>query len=133
MHRDSFGCKMRYGSGACQWMTAGDGMLHEEMWDVKGERSDFELYQLWVNLPPSKKRMAPRVQLIAPEEAVAQVERAGGMPVRRAALPKREMQEGAVSVRLVADDAGGLAEGQGAETQSDMSICHVELRGEAAS
>ena len=33
-HRDSEGCKMRYGDGAVQWMTAGRGMLHEEMWDT---------------------------------------------------------------------------------------------------
>ena len=36
VHRDSLGCKMSYGDGACQWMTAGAGMLHEEMWDTEG-------------------------------------------------------------------------------------------------
>ena len=81
---------MTYGAGACQWMTAGDGMLHEEMWDVSGERSDFELYQLWVNLPPSKKRIPPRVQLLGADDSVAQVERAGAMQVGWA-------REGAVS------------------------------------
>ena len=53
-HRDSEGTKMRYGDGAVQWMTAGRGMLHEEMWDVDAG-SDAELYQLWVNLPPTAK------------------------------------------------------------------------------
>lgn len=47
VHRDSEGCKMRYGSGAVQWMTAGRGMLHEEMWDVRACAGDAELYQLW--------------------------------------------------------------------------------------
>ena len=46
-HRDSEGCKMRYGDGAVQWMTAGRGMLHEEMWDVDAN-VDAELYQVRV-------------------------------------------------------------------------------------
>ena len=45
VHRDSLGCKMRYGDGACQWMTAGRGMLHEEMWDTQ-RGTENELYQL---------------------------------------------------------------------------------------
>ena len=61
-HRDSEGCKMRYGDGAVQWMTAGRGMLHEEMWDTGAGTTDAELYQLWVNLPPASKLVPPRVQ-----------------------------------------------------------------------
>ena len=37
--------KMSYGDGAVQWMTAGRGMLHEEMWDVSSANEQFELYQ----------------------------------------------------------------------------------------
>lgn len=44
-HRDSFGTKQVYGDGDVQWLTAGRGMLHEEMWspDAKGNA---ELYQV---------------------------------------------------------------------------------------
>ena len=65
-HRDSEGCKMRYGDGAAQWMTAGRGMLHEEMWDVSAG-TEAELYQLWVNLPSSQKLDPPCFQDAEPE------------------------------------------------------------------
>lgn len=61
-HRDSAGVKMVYRSGSVQWLTAGRGVLHEEMWDP-GERRQ-ELYQLWVNLPRDHKWDAPEIQLL---------------------------------------------------------------------
>lgn len=53
MHRDSMGLKQRYGANAVQWMSAGRGILHEEMWDIKDkwEKADMELYQIWVGSP----------------------------------------------------------------------------------
>lgn len=50
VHRDSMGLKQAYGAGSVQWMSAGRGILHEEMWDIKDkwEKADMELYQIWV-------------------------------------------------------------------------------------
>lgn len=50
VHRDSMGLKQQYGPNAVQWMSAGRGILHEEMWDIKDqwEKADMELYQIWV-------------------------------------------------------------------------------------
>lgn len=61
-HRDSTGVKQFYGADSVQWMTAGRGMLHEEMWAV--EESQQELYQIWVNLPGRHKLTQPRIQLL---------------------------------------------------------------------
>ena len=90
VHRDSLGFKMRYSDGDAQWMTAGRGMLHEEMWETDanedaddadggsggssgiagvsnmGLSSDAELYQLWLNLPPAAKMVDPKIQLVRP-------------------------------------------------------------------
>ena len=135
-HRDSEGCKMRYGDGAVQWMTASRGMLHEEMWDVD-EGSDAELYQLWVNLPPSDKMVAPRVQLLVPEGDrghAAEVQREGSTPVRRAKIVDR-LSKG-VRVRTLAstvDNYGNGGETVGASTYSPMTIEHVELSAAGAS
>eukprot|EP00904_Undaria_pinnatifida_P007578 jgi/Undpi1/3950/HiC_scaffold_16.g07318.m1 len=64
VHRDSMGIKQQYGAGQVQWMSAGRGIIHEEMWDVKDwEKADAELYQIWVNLPGSLKMTRPRIQL----------------------------------------------------------------------
>ncbi len=94
------------------------------------------LYQLWVNLPPRAKFEPPRVQLLMPREpSIAEVEREGTTPVRRAVIGKRELQSGAVTVRIIAGaPTGGMGETEvGAQTYSPMCIEHVELRGDDAS
>ncbi|MEZ5751023.1 MAG: pirin family protein [Paracoccaceae bacterium] len=60
-HSDSLGNKGRLGAGAVQWMTAGSGILHQEMplGNAKGQMHGF---QLWANLPRSLKMTAPRYQ-----------------------------------------------------------------------
>ena len=67
VHRDSFGTKQVYGDGSVQWLTAGSGMLHEEMWDIQFKKklqNEFELYQIWINLPRKYKMVSPRIQTI---------------------------------------------------------------------
>jgi quercetin 2,3-dioxygenase len=66
-HGDSLGNRGNLGSGDLQWMTAGRGILHQEMpqGDAQGRMHGF---QLWANLPSSLKMTAPRYQDIkAPE------------------------------------------------------------------
>lgn len=130
-HRDSFGCKMRYGDGAVQWMTAGRGMLHEEMWDLGGAFHEHELYQIWLNLPPGAKMEPPRVQLLGRPDSLCEVERAGEMPVRVGSYPMVELQGGRVQVRYLSDGtAAGDGNGRpGALTRSPVTVAHVTLAG----
>jgi redox-sensitive bicupin YhaK (pirin superfamily) len=60
-HGDSLGNRGTLGSGDVQWMTAGSGILHQEMpqGDPQGRMHGF---QLWANLPASLKMTAPRYQ-----------------------------------------------------------------------
>jgi quercetin 2,3-dioxygenase len=60
-HRDSLGNKGALRAGDVQWMTAGSGILHQEMpeGDARGRMHGF---QLWANLPASLKMTAPRYQ-----------------------------------------------------------------------
>jgi redox-sensitive bicupin YhaK (pirin superfamily) len=60
-HSDSLGNRGNLGSGDVQWMTAGRGILHQEMpqGDAQGRMHGF---QLWANLPSSLKMTAPRYQ-----------------------------------------------------------------------
>src|ERR1700734_3472107 len=60
-HGDSLGNRGTLGSGDVQWMTAGSGILHQEMpaGDAKGRMHGF---QLWANLPSRLKMTAPRYQ-----------------------------------------------------------------------
>jgi hypothetical protein len=61
-HEDSMGNAGSIGAGDVQWMTAGSGVIHQEMpRPVKGRMGGF---QLWVNLPRADKMMDPRYQEI---------------------------------------------------------------------
>ncbi|GAK56173.1 pirin domain protein [Candidatus Vecturithrix granuli] len=57
-HGDSLGNRGVIGSGDVQWMTAGSGIIHQEM--PQKTEGDFQGVQLWVNLPASHKMMPPR-------------------------------------------------------------------------
>lgn len=63
-HRDSAGGGGRIGPGDVQWMTAASGVVHEEKHSQGfSERGgEFEMVQLWVNLPAKEKMSAPRYQ-----------------------------------------------------------------------
>jgi redox-sensitive bicupin YhaK (pirin superfamily) len=60
-HGDSLGNQGRLGGGDVQWMTAGSGIIHQEMphGNAAGEMHGF---QLWANLPASEKMTTPRYQ-----------------------------------------------------------------------
>jgi len=60
-HRDSLGNSGLIGPGDVQWMTAGGGILHEEM-PRRGPDGIINGFQLWVNLPASQKMSRPRYQ-----------------------------------------------------------------------
>jgi redox-sensitive bicupin YhaK (pirin superfamily) len=63
VNRDSEGLKMRYNNGDTQWMCAGRGTIHEEMWDTDPTaHGRIELFQLWVNSPARDKFCEPRVE-----------------------------------------------------------------------
>jgi quercetin 2,3-dioxygenase len=60
-HGDSLGNRGTLGAGDVQWMTAGSGIMHQEM--PKGDPSgQMHGFQLWANLPSSLKMTAPRYQ-----------------------------------------------------------------------
>lgn len=66
-HGDSMGNKGVISSGDTQWMTAGSGIVHQEM--PKGDSDGvMEGFQLWANLPKSHKMMAPRYRDIKSDQ-----------------------------------------------------------------
>jgi redox-sensitive bicupin YhaK (pirin superfamily) len=66
-HADSLGNRGRLGAGSVQWMTAGSGILHQEMpsGNVSGKMHGF---QLWANLPREHKMTTPRYQDIGAKD-----------------------------------------------------------------
>jgi len=66
-HGDSMGNKGTIGPGDVQWMTAGSGIIHQEM-PKPGPDGRMYGFQLWANLPASHKMMKPRYQEIKASE-----------------------------------------------------------------
>jgi quercetin 2,3-dioxygenase len=89
-HGDSMGNKGVIGPGDVQWMTAGSGIIHQEMpkGDETGRMGGF---QLWANLPASHKMMEPRYRDI----------KSGQIPELRAA--------GGATLRIICGEVGGTA------------------------
>jgi redox-sensitive bicupin YhaK (pirin superfamily) len=92
-HKDSIGNAGTIGPGDVQWMTAGGGIMHEEM--PRPREGRLHGFQLWVNLPAELKMTKPRYQEVA-----------------AATIPVVELADG-VEVRVIAGVVGGV---QGAVT-----------------
>lgn len=108
-HRDSTGNGGVIGKGDVQWMTAGGGILHEEFHSTNYSQrgGDFEMVQLWVNLPKSAKMVAPGYQGITDAD-----------------IPAKTV-EGGHTIRVIAgryDDATGPA-----TTFSPMNVFDVRM------
>jgi hypothetical protein len=60
-HSDSLGATARFGKGDVQWLTAGAGIVHSEMFPLVNREGDntLELFQIWLNLPSRSKFVAP--------------------------------------------------------------------------
>ncbi len=65
-HADSTGAAARYGQGDVQWLTAGAGIQHAEMFPLLNEdaRNPVELFQIWVNLPRVNKFAKPHFSMM---------------------------------------------------------------------
>jgi len=69
-HSDSLGATARFGGGDAQWLTAGKGIVHSEMFPlVKSDAPNpLELFQIWVNLPKADKFADPHFSMFWNEE-----------------------------------------------------------------
>lgn len=91
-HRDSSGGGGLIRPGDVQWMTAASGLVHEEMHGKEFAKrgGDFEMVQLWVNLPKKDKAAQPKYQ-----------------EIKNDAIPKINLPNQAGSIRIIAGDFQG--------------------------
>lgn len=109
-HHDSNGGGGVIAEGDTQWMTAGGGILHDELPSERSYRAGgpFHAVQLWVNLPPVLKMTQPRYQSIT-----------------RDGLRLLTSDDGGTLVRLIAGDLAGFA-GPGV-THTPITYAHATL------
>jgi len=64
-HSDSLGAAARFGKGDVQWMTAGRGIVHSEMFPLLSQAAPnpLELFQIWINLPKDEKFVEPHFSM----------------------------------------------------------------------
>jgi len=105
-HKDSLGNSGTIGAGDLQWMTAGRGIMHEEM--PKPHEGKMEGFQLWVNLPAKLKMTIPRYQDIASKD-----------------IPMVELPDG-VKIRLIAGHLG-VTPGAVTDIYADPTYLDVTL------
>jgi redox-sensitive bicupin YhaK (pirin superfamily) len=105
-HKDSLGNSGTIGAGDVQWMTAGSGILHEEMPKVGPRRLDG--FQVWVNLPAKLKMTGPRYQEVA-----------------AAKIPERVRPDG-VTIRVIAGEVDGV-QGAVQEIYAEPSYLDVAM------
>jgi redox-sensitive bicupin YhaK (pirin superfamily) len=69
-HSDSLGAAGRFGLGDVQWMTAGRGVQHSEMFPLlhSDRENTLELFQIWLNLPAEKKFAQPHFRMLWHED-----------------------------------------------------------------
>jgi quercetin 2,3-dioxygenase len=65
-HSDSLGATARFGRGDVQWLTAGEGIVHCEMFPLvdRAAPNPLELFQIWLNLPPEDKLVEPHFAML---------------------------------------------------------------------
>jgi redox-sensitive bicupin YhaK (pirin superfamily) len=106
-HEDSLGNKGLIRPGDVQWMTAGSGIIHQEM--PKGDNNGLLWgFQLWANLPASKKMMQPRYQ-----------------EIKSSRIPELLMPKG-LKVRIICGDVNGV-EGPVKDIITDPEYLDVTL------
>ena len=108
-HRDSSGGGGKIRTGGVQWMTAGSGVVHDEFHsrDFAKKGGEFEMVQLWVNLPAKHKMTKPRYQSLDKKD-----------------LPIVRLQDGTTKVKIIAGNFGSSF--SPAETFTKINIYEVE-------
>jgi hypothetical protein len=120
-HSDSLGAAARFGAGDVQWLTAGRGIVHAEMFPLldRSNPNPLELFQIWLNLPARSKRVEPHFAMLWSED-----------------IPRRVFADaggGSTDVVSIAGRLGELAppppppHSWAAEPRSDLAILTVRM------
>jgi hypothetical protein len=120
-HSDSLGATARFGGGDVQWVTAGRGIVHAEMFPLlkEDESNPLELFQIWLNLPQRRKMAQPHFTMLWSQQ-----------------VPRRTGQDAggrSTEVAVIAGRLGDVAapppppDSWAAEAEADVAIWTVRM------
>lgn len=120
-HSDSHGAAGRYGMGDVQWMTAGAGLQHCEMFPLLSQDAGnrLELFQIWLNLPGKKKFSDPHFKMLWSDT----------IPI----ITQGDDQNRLVRVKVFAGSLNGMAapppapDSWAADPSNDVNIWTIEI------
>ena len=118
-HSDSLGATARFGKGDAQWLTAGKGIVHSEMFPLLDEHGPnrCELFQIWLNLPAAAKLVEPYFTMLWNEDLPHHVVRDSGGRT--------------TDITVIAGELGGLRppppppDSWASRPNSDLAIWHI--------
>ena len=116
-HSDSLGAAARFGRGDVQWLTAGGGIVHSEMFPLLDAElpNPLELFQIWLNLPAEDKLVDAHFSMLWD----------GDIP---------RLREDGVEVTVIAGELAGLAppppppHSWASRPEADVAIWHIVLQ-----
>jgi redox-sensitive bicupin YhaK (pirin superfamily) len=125
-HADSLGAAGRYGGGDTQWMTAGKGVQHSEMFPLLNTDDDnpLVLFQIWINLPAAKKMVEPHFGMLWRED----------IPL----LSFNDEHQNATTVQVVAGEFGEAQpsppppDSWAAEADNYVAVWNIKMEANAA-
>jgi redox-sensitive bicupin YhaK (pirin superfamily) len=120
-HSDSLGATARFGRGDVQWLTAGKGVVHCEMFPLveRDRPNPLELFQIWLNLPAADKMVEPYFTMLWDED-----------------LPRHVVTDGdarATTVTVIAGELAGLRppppppDSWASRPEADLAIWHLDI------
>lgn len=120
-HSDSLGASARYGRGDVQWMTAGNGIVHAEMFPLldRDQPNTTELFQIWLNLPAADKMVDAHFSMLWDRDIPRHVE--------------TDEEGRVVEVTVIAGSLGGAEppspppSSWASRTDADVSIWHIVM------
>lgn len=118
-HSDSMGAAGRYGEGDVQWMTAGSGIQHSEMFPLvhQNQPNTVELFQIWLNLPQKSKMANPHFTMFWSEK-----------------IPVTKLNKDQVSVSIIAGAFNGVSalapppDSWASQPESEVAIWLVKMK-----
>ncbi|MGI9605165.1 MAG: pirin family protein [Acidimicrobiales bacterium] len=116
-HADSLGATARFGRGDVQWMTAGSGVVHSEMFPLVDTEAGnhTELFQVWLNLPASDKFVDPYFTMLWADD-----------------IPTITLEDGA-TITVIAGELDGVKppppppNSWAARPEADLAIWHIVM------